>query len=199
LVAQASASRPFRLPEVVIGVLLVAGCALLALLWNQSNNATTTIVVSARPIARGATIAPEDLRGTEMAGETPAMIAGSNARALLGQVALVDIAPDVPFSQSLLTEAAPLSPDEALTSMALAPGQLSPDLAPNDLVRLVVTAVPDSAGVAPSVLLADVATVWSVVPGPDGVLTIVTLRGPISLSSEVAAASKVLLVRIEGP
>ena len=198
LVAQASASRPFRLPEVVIGVLLVAGCALLALLWNQSNNATTTIVVAARPIARGATIAPEDLRGTEITGETPAMIAGSKASVLLGQVALVDIAPDVPFTQSLLTEAAPLSPDEALTSMALAPGQLPPDLAPNDVVRLVVTAVPDAAGVAPSVLLADVATVWSFVPGPDGVLTIVTVRAPLSLSSEVAAASRVLLVRIEG-
>ena len=42
------AHRPYRFPEIVVGVLLVAGCALAAVLWNQSHNATNTIVVAAR-------------------------------------------------------------------------------------------------------------------------------------------------------
>ena len=190
--------RPFRLPEVMLGVLLVAGCALAAVLWNQSNSATNTIVVAARQISRGTAIAADDLRGAEMAGATTAMIGGADANLLLGQVALVDIEPNAPFMQSLLSSAAPLAADEALTSMALAPGQLPPDLAPNDHVRIVVTAVADATGAAATQMLVDEATVWSVITAPDGVASIVTVRGPISLSSEVAAAAKVQLARVNG-
>ncbi len=190
--------RPFRIPEVMLGVLLVAGCALAAVLWNQSNNATSTIVVAARHITRGTAITAEDLRGAEMAGATTAMIGGTEANVLLGQVALVDIEPTAPFTRSLLAATAPLAAEEALTSMALAPGQLPPDLAPSDHVRIVVTAVADATGATATELLVDEATVWSVTTAPDGVATIVTVRGPISLSSQIAAAAKVQLARVEG-
>lgn len=193
-----STSRPFRVPEVVVGVLLVAGCALAAVLLSQSGNATSTVVVAARPVARGSTIVADDLRGAQMSGTTEAMIGGDDAKLLLGRVALVDIAAGTPFSQAIAAAADPLAPDEALTSMSLDPGQLPPDLSPNDRVRMIVTSVPDATGVAVTTLLVDVATVWSVVAAPDGLHTIVTLRGPISLSSEVAAAAKVQLARIEG-
>ena len=194
----ATGSRPFRVPEVVVGVLLVAGCALAAVLLSQSGNATATVVVAARPIDRGSTIVADDLVGAEMVGATDAMVRGADAKLLLGRVALVDIVPGTPFSQAIAAVADPLAPDEALTSMALDPGQLPPDLAPNDRVRMIVTSVPDATGVAATTLLDDLATVWSVVPAPDGLSTIVTLRGPISLSREVAAASRVQLARVEG-
>ena len=190
--------RPFRIPEVVVGVLLVAGCALAAVLLSQSGNDTSTVVVAARPIDRGSIIVADDLIGAEMTGATDAMVGGADAKLLLGRVALVDIVPGTPFSEAIAAVAEPLAPDEALTSMALDPGQLPPDLAPNDRVRMIVTSVPDATGVAATTLLDDLATVWSVVPAPDGLSTIVTLRGPISLSSEVAAAYKVQLARDEG-
>ena len=126
------------------------------------------------------------------------MIGGADARVLVGQVALIDIEPFAPLTQSVLTSALPLAADEALTSMALAPGQLPPDLAPNDHIRIVVTAVPDVNGIATTQLLDDAATVWSVADAPDGMSTIVTVRGPISLSSAVAAAAKVQVARVEG-
>lgn len=179
-------------------MLLVAGCALAAVLWNQSNTATSTIVVAARPIARGTALNAEDLRGAEMSGATSVMVGGADARVLIGQVALVDIEASAPLMRSVLTASLPLAANEALTSMALAPGQLPPDLAPNDHVRIVVTAVPDAAGVVTTQLLDDAATVWSVTDAHDGMNTIVTVRGPISLSSAVAAAAKVQLARVEG-
>ena len=192
------AKRPVRVPEVMLGVLLVAGCALAAVLWNQSNTATSTIVVAARHIARGTAITADDLRGAEMSGATSVMVGGADARLLLGQFALVDIDANSPFTDSLLTASSPLGVDEALTSMALEPGQLPPDLAANDDVRLVVTSVPDATGVSTTQLLDDDATVWSVVDAPDGMSSIVTVRGPITLSSAVASASKVQLARVEG-
>lgn len=190
--------RSFRVPEVVLGVLLVAGCALAAVLWQRSTNATTTVVVAARTIGRGSVIVADDLRGAQVGGETSAMIGGESAHALLGRIAVVDIAAAVPLTPTLLTDERPLGADEALTSMALSPGQLPPDLAPNDHVRIVVTSQPDASGVAATAMLDEGAVVWSVVESQDRVSTIVTLRGPISLTTLVASAAQVQLARVVG-
>ncbi|MEI7755727.1 MAG: SAF domain-containing protein [Actinomycetota bacterium] len=193
--AQAPRSRPLRVPELVVGVLLVAGCALLAVVFSSRSNATTTVVVASRTVARGSAIVADDLKGAEMAGATTAMVRGSNAVDLIGQIALVDIAANSPLTQSVVTSATPLLPGEALTSMALAPGQVPPDLAPNDHVRVVVTSI-GVAGETQAALLDEQAVVWSVSLAPDGTSTIVTVRGPISLSSAVASAAKVQLARV---
>lgn len=126
------------------------------------------------------------------------MIGGESAHALLGRIAVVDIAAAVPLTPTLLTDERPLGADEALTSMALSPGQLPPDLAPNDHVRIVVTSQPDASGVAATAMLDEGAVVWSVVESQDRVSTIVTLRGPISLTTLVASAAQVQLARVVG-
>lgn len=190
--------RSFRLPEIVLGVLLVAGCALVAVLWQRSTNTTTTVVVAARPISRGSVIVADDLRGAQVGGETSAMIGGESAHVLLGRIAVVDIDADVPFTPTLLADERPLGTGEALTSMALDPGQLPPDLAPNDHVRIIVTGEPDASGVATTVMLDEGAVVWSVVDGQDRVSTIVTLRGPLALSTLVASATQVQLATVVG-
>ena len=201
--------RSFRLPEVVLGVFLVAGCALGAVLWQKSAETTTTVVVASHRIPRGSVIGAGDLRGAQVGGETSAMIAGHSAHALLGKIAVVDIDIDVPITPTLLTDARSLAVDEALTSMALAPGHLPPDLATNDMIRIVVTgpsAVPGVGGsvggsvgggsIDVTVLLDQPAVVWSVEKSPDGVSTIVTLRGSLSLSTAIAAADEIRLVRV---
>ncbi len=193
-----AAKRSFRMPELVLGVLLVGGCALGAVLWQQSVDTTTTIVVAARPIGRGTVITAADLRGAQIGGETGSMIAGADAQTLLGQIATVDIAAGMPLSSALATTDQPLGSDEALTSMALDPGEVPPDLAPNDHVRIVVTAPSNSAGATEATLLEATATVWSVDPSQDGISVVVTVRGPLALSTEVAAASAVRLARVDG-
>jgi hypothetical protein len=189
--------RSFRLPEVVLGVLLVAGCALGAVLWQRSADSTTTVVVASRPIARGSIIGPDDLRGAQVGGETSAMIAGDSAHALLGKVALVDIAANVPMSLSLLSDTQPLGADEALSSMALKAGDYPPDLAADDHVRILVTGRPDATGSAVTTLVDEGALVWSVEESPDGASTIVTVRGSLALATSIAAADQIDLVRVE--
>ncbi len=190
--------RTFRLPEVVLGVLLVAGCALGALVWQKSVNKTRMIVVAARPIRRGSAITADDLRGAQIGGDTRAMISGADARTLLGEVALVDIAIDVPLTSTLLAPDTPLGLDEALTSMALEPGQLPPDLAPGDNVRVVATAAAVGSTESTATLLDQTVTVWAVSTAPDGVTTIVTVRGPLSLTVAIAAATHLRIARVAG-
>jgi len=187
------------MPEVVLGVLLVAGCALGAVLWQRSANSTSTVVVASRPIARGSIIGADDLRGAQVGGETSAMIAGESAHALLGKVALVDIAANVPMSLSLLADTQPLGENEALSSMALEAGDYPPDLAADDHVRILVTGRPDATGSAVTTLVDEGALVWSVEDSPDGASTIVTVRGSLSLATSIAAADQIDLVRVEAP
>ena len=190
--------RSFRLPEVVLGLVLVAGCALAAVVWQHHANSTTTIVVARRAIARGSVITAEDLRGAEVGGETTGMVAGSDAELLLGRSAVVDIDAGVPLTPALATDTAPLAVGEALASLALAPGDLPPDLAASDHVRLVITVDGASGERATSSLLDDEAVVWAVDAAHDGIATVVTLRGPIGLATQIASAADVQLVRIVG-
>lgn len=190
--------RSFRLPEVVLGVLLVAGCALAAVLWQRQANTTETFVVAARSIPRGAVITADDLGGAQIGGETMALIPGADASSLLGQVAVVEIAAGSPMSAALVSAEHPLAAGEALTSMALEPGQMPPDLAQNDHVRIVVTTASGGSGAAATTLLEAEAIVWSVELSQDGVATVVTVRGPLSLTSDVASAVSVRLARVEG-
>ncbi|MCU1366088.1 MAG: hypothetical protein JWN39_1727 [Ilumatobacteraceae bacterium] len=178
--------------------MLVSGCALAAVVWQHSANSTTTVVVARRAIARGSVITAEDLRGAELAGETDAMIAGSDAQLLLGQAAVIDIDAGVPLTRSLVIDTPPLVAGEALTSVALAPGDLPPDLAAGDHVELVVTIDGAPGEPATSSLADDEAVVWAVDEAPDGISTVVTLRGPIGLATQIASASDVQLVRIVG-
>ncbi|MCU1399851.1 MAG: putative rane protein [Acidimicrobiales bacterium] len=190
--------RSFRVPEVMLGLMLVAGCALAAVVWQRSANSTTTIVVARRVIARGSLITAEDLRGAEVGGETGAMIAGSDAQLLVGQAAVVDIDAGVPLTRALVIDTPPLGIGEALTSVALAPGDLPPDLAAGDHIKLVITVDGASGERATSSLVDDEAIVWAVDEAADGISTVVTLRGPIGLATQIAAASDVRLVRIVG-
>lgn len=186
-----------RVPELVIGVLLVSGCALAALLLQRSDTNRVTVVVAARHIARGSAISAVDLTGSTLSGDTSMLISGDDAKGLLGQVASVDIAAGVPLSSALFTTASALGPDEALTSVALEPGRMPPDLTPNDEVRIVV--VNAGAANAPARLLDATAQVWSIVDADGTNLnTIVTLRGPLSLATDLAAASTVQIARVEG-
>lgn len=187
-----------RLPEVVLGVMLVAGCALAAVIWQQRADTTTTIVVAGRAIPRGTEITAADLRGAEIGGETGAMVSGQDALTLIGRVAVVDIGADVPMTMSLLADAQPLGVDEALTSVALAPGRLPPDLAAGDDVRIVIITDAGPSAEPVTSLIGEPAVVWAVDAAPDGVDTVVTVRGPISLAAQMTSASVVQLVRVSG-
>lgn len=187
------------MPEIVVGVLLVAGCALAALIMQRSDSATQTVVIAARPIPRGSVISAQDLAAGNMSGDTSALIVGDDAKSLLGQIATVDIGVGAPLTTSLVSAAKGLGPDEAISSVSLAPGRLPPDLAAGDTVRIVVVG-PSATGATSEARLLDMAAeVYAVTNAddPNGNV-IVTLRGPVSLTSELAAASTVQLARIQG-
>lgn len=185
------------MPEVVLGVLLVAGCALAAVVWQSRHDSVVTIVVAARPIARGTVITANDLRDAGISGDTSGLIVGGRADSLLGEVAVVPIDSGTPLTSALVTSEGVLMPGEALTSGAFGDGAMPPDLAKGDSVRVVVTKHQDGQPTT-TAMLADTFVVWSVDIRSDTAPVVVTLRGPVSLAVDIAGATAVQLVRVPG-
>ena len=189
------ARRPVRVPEVVFGVLLVAGSALAAVVWQHSNDRAVTIVVAATAIDRGAVIDAADLRGARVAGDTTGLIVGDAAAAMIGKVAAVRIDAGTPLSSSLVTADQPLGAGEALTSLAVDVGAMPPDLARGDAVRVVVTHRV-AGGEDAAALLDGTFEVWSVDQRSDAAPAVVTLGGPVSLAVDTVGATALRVARV---
>ncbi len=183
----------------MLGVLLVAGGALAAVLWHTRSTATTPVVVAARPIARGSAISADDLAVGHAAGEGVVLMGGERAGDLVGRVAVIDVGAGEPLTAAAVADVAPLGVDEALSAVAIEPGWAPADLAPGDPVR-VVTVRPVSATVDETATLFPApVTVWDVTSPSDGTTTtVVTLRGPLELATELALASSVQIARVGG-
>lgn len=192
-------SRPtgrVRVPELMVGLLLVAGGALTAVVWHTRSTATRDVVVAARPIARGAVVAAADLRTVGVAGDSLPLLDGEQASALVGRVAVVDLAVGVPLTEAMVVEARPLADGEALTAVAIEPGWAPSDLAAGDAVR-VVTVVPDADALGDiAALFPGEISVWDVAPTDGTSQTVITLRGPLDLATELAQASSVRIARV---
>lgn len=191
-----SRTRRVRVPEVVVGVLLVAGCALAAVIWQRHADRTDAFVVAARSITRGTIITTDDVRTGRFGGDTDALISTHLANAVVGRVAAVDIVAGDPITYSVLSDEAPLGTDEALTSIALERGDMPPDLAPGDHVRVIVTDTADPPAPQAVQLLDGEVEVWAV-DATDSA-TVVTLRVRLAQSVEIAAATSVRLSRVAG-
>jgi hypothetical protein len=196
-----------RVPETVLGVLLVAGSALGGLVWYRSATAPQTVVVAAGDLPRGHVLTAADLRAATVSGtEGITLITGDDARRLLGQAVRVDLAAGTPLTPAVVAETAPLDPGEALVATAVGPGEYPPSLAAGDLVRIVVTADPETGAVSsdggterPAGMADEVAEVWELAEPTDvDPHAVVTLRVSLELATRVAEAASVRLIQVEG-
>lgn len=189
-----------RVPELVLGVLLVAGSALGGLLWWSSATASTTVAVFGRDVRRGSVVTDADLRLASVpAGGDLALVPWAERDRVVGRVLTADVRAGAPALRSLTQEAPLLSSAEGLVGLRLEPGA-APALLPGDVVDVV--AVPTAGDLATPVVTATVvasaASVWSVGPvGESATDVLVTLRLPVDAARTVgAAADRVRLVQV---
>lgn len=193
-----------RVPETVLGVLLVAGSALGGLVWYRSATAPQTVVVAAGDLPRGHVLTAADLRAATVSGaEGITLVAGTDARELIGQAVRVDVGAGTPLTPAVVGDMAPLDRGEALAATSVGPGHYPPSLAAGDLVRVVVVADPAAAApVADTVatlMAEEVAEVWELAEPTDGdPHAVVTLRVSLELAMRIASAASVRLIQVEG-
>ena len=194
-----AASRPRpRATELVIGLALVLGGALLALMAHRAATDEVVVAGAARALPRGAVVTAADLRAIEV----PAEIAGSfvdagAARELVGLRAVADVAEGAPLQRSQFAAEPPLAAEEALVGVRVRLGHYPDGLARGDAVRVVTVPPPGATGEAAPALFDATVIVWAVTP-PDefGDDALVTLRGPLALAGAVAGAEQVRLAGV---
>ncbi len=192
-----TAKRRWRIPELAVGLVLMLGGALGAILLSRSGDSIVIVVGAAHDLQRGDKIMPKDL----VAVETSQSLSGSfiteaQASALIGQIALVDLRASTPLTVSMFSDQQQLLPNEALTSAAIQQGNYPIDLAVGDQVRIVT--VPDIAlsQNAPPELFDQVVTIWSLKKSENNDSALVTFRSSLDLSMAIAKAGEVHIVRV---
>ena len=192
-----TAKRRWRIPELAVGLVLMLGGALGAILLSRSGDSIVIVVGAAHDLQRGDKITPKDL----VAVETSQSLSGSfiteaQASALIGQIALVDLRASTPLTVSMFSDQQQLLPNEALTSAAIQQGNYPIDLAVGDQVRIVT--VPDialSQNALPE-LFDQVVTIWSLNKSENNDSALVTFRSSLDLSMAIAKAGEVHIVRV---
>ena len=195
--SERTAKRHWRIPELAVGLVLMLGGALGAILLSRSGDSIVVVVGAAHDLRRGEKITAQDL----IAVETPlsmsnAFVADTQASSLIGQTVLVDLQAFTPLTMSMFSDQQQLLPNEALTSAAIQQGNYPVDLAVGDQVRLIT--VPDIALSQSSQpeMFDQVVTIWSLNKGENNDIVLVTFRSSLDLSMAIARAGEVHIVRV---
>lgn len=178
--------RRVRLPELAVGVLVTVGCALGAVGWHLSSTERVPALAVAVPVERGATVAATDVRVVYVpAGDDLARVRVTDASAVVGKVAVVDLPAGVLWSSAFVTSGAVTAEGDGLAGVALDTGQFPSGLIVGDVVNVVVSAAGTGEGVDPVVVRG--AEVVSLTGGRSDGRTLATLRAPLADAELIAS------------
>jgi hypothetical protein len=177
-----------QVPLVVVGVLLVLGCALVfAEVSLRAGKGRELVLVTSRPLAAGQTVSAGDLRSVAVStGSDLQVILTGQAGSVVGRPVAVPLA-----AGALLTfgELGAAVPSGDVVAVGLKPGGYPPDLTAGDRVQ-VVPVTPTSTSGSGSAGGTVTAVVLSVQAGSD------TSGGPTVFSLQVSANSAARVARL---
>jgi hypothetical protein len=182
-----------RVPDMAVGIALIALGVIGSMALYRSASATVSVVGVTRDLDRGQVIDASDLQAIRISPESARFfVDASNAGSLLGRTLSVSVLSGTPLSESMMSTALPLGPDEALTSAAVPIGNIPVKLATQDKVRLVLTPDATITNASPPLLFDEVVTIWAIEQSEElNSAVIVTFRGPLRLSLAIAGAGNV--------
>jgi len=183
---------------VVIGVLLVAACALGAVLLSRSSARRLDVLVAARDLQPGAPIGAGDLRITRVSADTNArFVAATNAGALIGQIPRGFVPAGTALNVGMVAPTPQVPAGDSVVGAVLDPGAAPVALVAGETVEVLVTAAsngPTSAGTSNSTspTEAGTAVVFSVnsMGTGQGAKMWVSLVAPHRLSATIAQAAQ---------
>lgn len=133
-------ARPrLRAPQLVVGVLLMAGAALAFLLVNAASVHRVAVVALVDDVSHGQVLTEQDLQVVHVGTDDPiALTAADEADALVGRAVVTDLRAGTLVVPEQLAVASTLTPGSGVVGLALTPGQYpTPQLRIGDLVNVV--------------------------------------------------------------
>lgn len=201
--ATADAARArSRLPEVLVGTLLVALFALAGAWFYATSTVSVGYLALREDVARGEIIERTDLTVYELTTDAPIRaLRAAAAVEIVGKVALADLATGTLITAEQFADTADIPPGSGVVGLDLDPGEFpSFSLRPGDRVRVVRVATgPAGTGGDPEVLADGVEVVEVVEGGGRGRFVSLSVDLDIADRVAVAAASnEVRLIQVSG-
>lgn len=124
--AEASvAKKKSRVPEIALGVLLVAGCALAALAWQTIADPSRSVLAASANISRGDVISADNLQVVEVASnDIINVIESDQFSSINGQIAQVDLSPGSLLTGDMVADVVSIERGQALVGMTISRGDL---------------------------------------------------------------------------
>jgi hypothetical protein len=136
-----TSGRHRQLPLVVVGVLLVVGCALAFTDASLHLGSREEVLVVAQPLDAGQVLTTGDLRAVRVStgGGLDAVLVGEES-SVLGRRAAVPLVAGAVLTSSEVGNAPPVGSGSDVVAVGLKAGSYPPDLAPGDRVQVVPVA-----------------------------------------------------------
>ena len=188
--------RRRHLPLVVVGVLVVVGCALAFADVSLRSGHGAEVLVVAQPVPAGQVLTAGDLRAVKLSapGGVASVPAGEE-QAVLGQPAAVPLTPGSVLTRAEVGSGALVGVGSDVVAAALKAGAYPPDLAPGDKVQVipVITSASGST-VSGSTVSGSSSATGSAGPTAQGPLpaTVLAVQGPSATSGSPAVVSLVV-------
>lgn len=160
-----------RLPEVLVGLLLVAGCTLGAVVTWTNTNGRSPVLMVARPVAPGAVLGEADVATVGVAADDGLVTLPAAALPeVLGRAARVPLSAGTLLSQDVLAAGSAVPEGSSVVGLALEPGAFpTRELRSGDVVQVIGTPSAVASGeTGQAAVLVAHAQVFSVSPVGEG-------------------------------
>jgi hypothetical protein len=197
------AGRRRQVPLVVVGVLLVVGCALAFTDASLHLGSREEVLVVTQPLAAGQVLTPGDLRAAKVStGSGLAPVPVTEESSVVGRSVAVPLVAGALLTSGEVGAASPVGSGSDVVALALKAGSFPPDLAAGDRVQVVPVSSPSSSGgasnsagspVAATVLAVEAASAAS---GGPTVISLQVSTGDADEVASLAAANQASLVQV---
>lgn len=132
-------ARRVRLPELAVGLIVMLGFGLAAVLWQLNSTQKDPVLALAHDIARGEVIERADLRVVYLSTDDAiAHVGRENAASIIGRAAVADLSAGTLLTPGSVLEGSVLAAGEGVVGLSLEAGQVpSSRLRAGDLVNIV--------------------------------------------------------------
>lgn len=187
--------RRRHLPLVVVGVMVVIGCALAFADVSLRSGHGAEVLVVAQPVPAGQVLTGGDLRAVKLSAPSGvASVPAGEEQAVLGQPAAVPLTPGSVLTRAEVGSGALVGAGSDVVAAALKAGAYPPDLAPGDKVQVIPVSSASGSSVSGSSVSGSSSATGSAGPTAQGPLpaTVMAVQGPSAASGSPAVVSLVV-------
>lgn len=182
--------RRRRLPYLLLGVLLVLGCAVGGVVTATQLGHREAVLELARPVSVGQLLSAADVREVSISTDTGLAVIPANKKSqAVGSPLAYSLPAGALLTKDLLGPARVPPPGQAVAAVGLTAGHFPPDLQPGNRVTVVVAPTGDAATGTPAVTASQwAATVTGVHADATNQTTVVSLQLADGDARQLAAA-----------